>query len=47
MIRRLEKIYLLQKSLMERMTYEGSGVDYGTLDPFKRRAQLAGRSTAT
>lgn len=28
------------------MTYAGSGVDYGALDPFKRRAQLAGRSTA-
>src|SRR5687768_2676990 len=31
---------------MERMTYAGSGVDYRALDPFKRRAQLAGRSTA-
>jgi phosphoribosylformylglycinamidine cyclo-ligase len=31
---------------MERMTYAASGVDYGALDPFKRRAQLAGRSTA-
>ncbi len=31
---------------MERMTYAGSGVDYGALDPFKRRAQLAGRATA-
>jgi len=31
---------------MERMTYAGSGVDYDVLDPFKRRAQLAGRSTA-
>ncbi len=31
---------------MERMTYAGAGVDYGVLDPFKRRAQLAGRSTA-
>jgi len=31
---------------MERMTYAGSGVDYGALDPFKRRAQLAGRSTS-
>ena len=31
---------------MEPMTYAGSGVDYGALDPFKRRAQLAGRSTA-
>jgi phosphoribosylformylglycinamidine cyclo-ligase len=31
---------------MERMTYAGSGVDYDALDPFKRRAQLAGRSTA-
>ena len=33
-------------NFMERMTYAGSGVDYGALDPFKRRAQLAGRSTA-
>lgn len=31
---------------MERMTYAGSGVDYGALDPFKRRAQMAGRATA-
>ena len=31
---------------MDRMTYAGSGVDYGALDPFKRRAQMAGRSTA-
>jgi phosphoribosylformylglycinamidine cyclo-ligase len=31
---------------MDRMTYAGSGVDYGVLDPFKRRAQQAGRSTA-
>jgi len=31
---------------MDRMTYAGSGFDYGALDPFKRRAQLAGRSTA-
>jgi len=31
---------------MDRMTYAGSGVDYGALDPFKRRAQAAGRSTA-
>jgi phosphoribosylformylglycinamidine cyclo-ligase len=31
---------------MERMTYAGSGVDYAALDAFKRRAQLAGRSTA-
>ena len=31
---------------MDRMTYAGSGVDYGALDPFKRKAQLAGRSTA-
>ena len=28
------------------MTYAGSGVDYSALDPFKRRAQIAGRSTA-
>ncbi len=31
---------------MNRMTYAGSGVDYDALDPFKRRAQIAGRSTA-
>ena len=31
---------------MERMTYAGAGVDYDALDPFKRRAQLAGRATA-
>src|SRR5918994_2933041 len=31
---------------MERMTYAGAGVDYNALDPFKRRAQAAGRSTA-
>ena len=31
---------------MERITYAGSGVDYQLLDPFKRRAQAAGRSTA-
>jgi phosphoribosylformylglycinamidine cyclo-ligase len=31
---------------MERMTYAGAGVDYEALDRFKRRAQLAGRSTA-
>ena len=31
---------------MKRMTYAGSGVDYDALDPFKRRAQIAGRSTA-
>jgi phosphoribosylformylglycinamidine cyclo-ligase len=29
-----------------KMTYAGVGVDYETLDPFKRRAQLAGRETA-
>ena len=45
-IRRLEKSISSKKSFMEHMTYEGSGVDYGALDPFKRRAQLAGRSTA-
>jgi phosphoribosylformylglycinamidine cyclo-ligase len=28
------------------MTYAAAGVDYGALDPFKRRAQLAGRETA-
>jgi phosphoribosylformylglycinamidine cyclo-ligase len=28
------------------MTYDGSGVDYGGMDPFKRMAQLAGRETA-
>ena len=31
---------------MNRMTYAGAGVDYSALDPFKRRAQAAGRSTA-
>ena len=31
---------------MDRMTYAGAGVDYDALDPFKRRAQVAGRSTA-
>lgn len=31
---------------MDRLTYAGSGVDYGALDPFKRRAQAAGRATA-
>jgi phosphoribosylformylglycinamidine cyclo-ligase len=31
---------------MDRMTYAGVGVDYGALDPFKRRAQLAGIATA-
>ena len=31
---------------MERLTYAGAGVDYDALDPFKRRAQAAGRSTA-
>ena len=31
---------------MEHMTYAGAGVDYGALDPFKRRAQLAGAPTA-
>jgi phosphoribosylformylglycinamidine cyclo-ligase len=31
---------------MDRLTYAGVGVDYGALDPFKRRAQAAGRSTA-
>ena len=31
---------------MERMTYAGAGVDYDALDPFKRRAQQAGRATA-
>lgn len=28
------------------MTYAGAGVDYDALDPFKRRAQQAGRATA-
>ena len=28
------------------MTYEGTGVDYGAMDPFKRMAQLAGRETS-
>jgi phosphoribosylformylglycinamidine cyclo-ligase len=31
---------------MDRLTYAGAGVDYGALDPFKRRAQAAGRTTA-
>ncbi|HEX2492710.1 MAG TPA: AIR synthase related protein, partial [Steroidobacter sp.] len=31
---------------MDRLTYAGAGVDYGALDPFKRRAQVAGRGTA-
>jgi phosphoribosylformylglycinamidine cyclo-ligase len=31
---------------MERLTYAGAGVDYGALDPFKRRAQLAARETS-
>jgi phosphoribosylformylglycinamidine cyclo-ligase len=31
---------------MDRMTYAGAGVDYGALDPFKRRAQVAGRATS-
>lgn len=28
------------------MTYAGTGVDYSAMDPFKRKAQLAGRETA-
>ena len=32
---------------MKPMTYAGAGVDYGALDPFKRRAQVAGRSTSS
>jgi phosphoribosylformylglycinamidine cyclo-ligase len=28
------------------MTYAGTGVDYGAMDPFKRMAQVAGRETA-
>lgn len=28
------------------MTYQGTGVDYGAMDPFKRMAQLAARETA-
>ncbi len=31
---------------MSGMTYAGSGVDYGSMDPFKRACQLAGRETA-
>src|SRR5262245_48043058 len=31
---------------MDRLTYAGTGVDYGTLDPFKRLAQAAGSATA-
>lgn len=30
----------------QQMTYAGVGVDYDTMDPFKRMAQLAGRETA-
>jgi phosphoribosylformylglycinamidine cyclo-ligase len=30
----------------EKMTYAGVGVNYEEMDPFKRRAQLAGRETA-
>src|SRR5262245_50898574 len=33
-------------TLMDGMTYAGSGVDYGALDPFKRSAQRAARATA-
>ncbi len=33
--------------MMDRLTYAGAGVDYGALDPFKRRAQAAGRATAS
>jgi hypothetical protein len=28
------------------LTYEGAGVDYGALDPFKRRAQRAAAETS-
>lgn len=30
----------------ENMTYAGTGVDYGAMDPFKRAAQLAAKTTA-
>lgn len=32
--------------MTKKMTYTGVGVDYGTMDPFKKMAQLAGRETA-
>jgi phosphoribosylformylglycinamidine cyclo-ligase len=32
--------------MSESMTYAGTGVDYDSMDPFKRMAQLAGRETA-
>lgn len=32
--------------MTEKMTYAGVGVDYDAMDPFKRKAQLAGRETA-
>jgi phosphoribosylformylglycinamidine cyclo-ligase len=32
--------------LKNRLTYAGTGVDYGALDPFKRLAQAAARATA-
>jgi phosphoribosylformylglycinamidine cyclo-ligase len=31
---------------MGRLTYESAGVDYGALDPFKRRAQMAAAATS-
>ncbi len=31
---------------MSKMTYKGTGVDYGAMDPFKRMAQRAARETA-
>lgn len=35
-----------RENMTKRMTYEGVGVDYGAMDPFKKMAQLAGRETA-
>lgn len=34
-----------KRANQENMTYEGVGVDYGTMDGFKRMAQTAGRET--
>ena len=46
-----EQIVVLQKKGTQemgsaQMTYAGTGVDYGAMDPFKRAAQLAARETA-
>jgi hypothetical protein len=34
------------RTMDEKMTYAGVGVDYDAMDPFKRMAQIAGRETA-